>query len=263
MKIIIFLVSISLFGAGVSLSFLNQVSGAIATYGAGVLTLIFAFLSEFKTFKGLGIEAELLDKKIEEADDLISRLRNISIPLAEMLLSSTARMGRIGTIMPRRQKYDLLKKIEDELRQCGVTDKQLETTKMDWHYYNLFDLSSPAFDVINEYNRKHKKKINDELNEFGKTSITPERRSDHDELCERNRMVYEDKKRFDAVHQSRSNGFLDETILNFVSESIVFTKEEKQEILNEIDDSLKDIKFYIDNQEFRRPDVWFDENEEY
>lgn len=108
MQIIIFIVSILLFSSGVALGFIDNVGAATATYAAAVLSLIFAFLPEFKKFKGLGIEAELLDKKIEETDKLLKQLRDITTPIAEMLIASTARAGRWGASMPRSQKYELM-----------------------------------------------------------------------------------------------------------------------------------------------------------
>lgn len=257
MQIIVFLASLALLSAGATLSFYDQVGAATATYAAGILTMIFAFLSDFKKFKGLGIEAELLDRKIEEADDLISRLRNISIPLAEMLLSSTARMGRIGTIMPRNQKYELLQKIESELKECGVTDDQLESTKTDWHFYNIFDLASPIFDELDKYNSKHKKQIGKELSEFGKTAITPERRPDHDLLCNRNKLIYDENQEIRRIRQIKDQKNLPSLINKFITESSVFTETEKNEINSEIEESMKDVEFYINRKEFRREDHWF------
>ena len=257
MQIIVFIASLALLSAGATLSFYDQVGAATATYAAGILTMIFAFLSEFKKFKGLGIEAELLDKKIEEADDLISRLRNISIPLAEMLLSSTARMGRVGTIMPRKQKYELLKKIESELKECGVTDDQLESTKTDWHFYNIFDLASPIFDALHKYNRKHKTLIGKERSEFGKTAITPERRLDHDLLCDRNKLICDEDQEIGKIRQTKDQKNLPSLIKKFIAESSVFTDTEKDNINSEIEESMKDIEFYINQKEFRRKEHWF------
>jgi len=125
LQIVIFIVAILLFVAGVWLGYMDKAGVATATYGAAVLSLIFAFLPEFKKFKGLGIEAELLDKKIEETDKLLKQLRDITAPIAEMLISSTARAGRWGSGMPRSQRYELMQKIESELKKCGVEDSQL------------------------------------------------------------------------------------------------------------------------------------------
>ena len=54
-----------LFVAGIGLGFTGEPGSAGVTLAAGVFCLIFAFLSQFKRFKGLGIEAELWEQKQE------------------------------------------------------------------------------------------------------------------------------------------------------------------------------------------------------
>ena len=66
-RIIVFIIAVILICAGVLLSFQDKSASAGVTYTAAILCLIFSFLHAFKKFKGLGVEAELLDKKIEEA----------------------------------------------------------------------------------------------------------------------------------------------------------------------------------------------------
>jgi hypothetical protein len=77
-RVAVIIVAVSLFVSGVALSFCDKVEATVATYAAGILCLIFVFLPEFKKFKGLGIEAELLNRKIAEADLLLAQLREMA-----------------------------------------------------------------------------------------------------------------------------------------------------------------------------------------
>lgn len=259
MKIVIFVVAICLFCSGAYFSFINQVAAAATTYGAAVLALIFAFLTEFKTFKGLGIEAELLDRKIEEADDLISRLRGITIPIAEMLLSSTARMGRFGTMMPRRQRYEMLTQIEREFQKCGVSLDQLEAAKVDWHFFNVFDLAAPIFKKLIIVLKRHQSEHQKSFKDFG--IVTPDKYEYHEELCKRNGEIHKEIEFVENMRQQRDQTKLVESVKNFMANSTVLLDSDRTELNEMLREELLDLKHYIQLKQFRRPDVWFENDD--
>lgn len=256
MQVIIFIVAILLFVSGVGLGFMDKVGAATATYTAAVLSLIFAFLPEFKKFKGLGIEAELLDKKIEETDRLLKQLRDITAPIAEMLISSTARAGRWGSGIPRSQKYALMQRIESELKRCGVEESQLEQAKKDWHYYNIFDLATPIFEKIMEKLRAIQQEREKALREFNQP-ITPERMDEHKRLIEHRNKVSKEISDLRDLRQIKSQDRLVEQILRAISNSGSLSGEEKTTLTNDLDEELSDLGHYIKHKEFRRLSVWF------
>ena len=256
MQIVIFIVAILLFVAGVWLGYMDKAGVATATYGAAVLSLIFAFLPEFKKFKGLGIEAELLDKKIEETDKLLKQLRDITAPIAQMLISSTARAGRWGSGMPRSQKYELMQRIESELKKCGVEDSQLEKAKQDWHFYNTFDLASPIFEKINEKLRPIQQEREKVLNQF-KQPITPEKMEEHKQLIEHRNEVGKEIADLGDLRQIKNQERLAEQIRDSISNSAALADDDKAALNKEIDEELRDLEHYIKHKEFRRLSVWF------
>lgn len=256
LQIIIFIVAILLFLSGVGLGYLDKVGAATATYTAAVLSLIFAFLPEFKKFKGLGIEAELLDKKIEETDKLLKQLRDITAPISEMLISSTARAGRWGSGMPRSQKYELLQRIENELKKCGVDDSQLEQAKSDWHFYNTFDLAAPVFKKITEKLRPIQQEREKALNSF-KQPITPDRIAEHESLIQSRNIVNKEIEDLRDLQQIKNQANLADQIRESISKSEALNSEEKTDLIKEIDEELRDLEYYIKHKEFRRLSVWF------
>ncbi|EGM78774.1 hypothetical protein Rhein_1115 [Rheinheimera sp. A13L] len=259
LKIVIFIMAICLFCCGAYFSLIDQVAAATATYGAAILALIFAFLTEFKTFKGLGIEAELLDRKIEEADDLISRLRGITIPIAEMLLSSTARMGRLGTIMPRRQRYGLLNQIERELQKCGVSLEQLEAAKVDWHFFNTFDLATPIFQQLIKVLKNRQSEHQEKFKGFG--TITPDKYEAHEALCKRNGEIHKEIEFIKDMWQQRDQTKMVESVKNFIVSSTVLLDSDRAELSGALKEELLDLEHYIQSKQFRRPDVWFESDD--
>jgi hypothetical protein len=107
-----FFLALILMAAALYLSFNEGDTGiVIVNYGAGFMCLFLASSSKFKRFKGLGIEAELRDK-IDEADKLLSQLGALVTPIAEMVFSMTARLGRwctssddMGPISPFSKRH--------------------------------------------------------------------------------------------------------------------------------------------------------------
>lgn len=262
MRVIIFIVAILLFVSGVGLGYVDKVGAATATYTAAVLSLVFAFLPEFKKFKGLGIEAELLDKKIEETDKLLKQLRDITAPISEMLISSTARSGRLGSIMPRSQKYELMQRIESELKKCGVEDTQLEQAKNDWHFYNTFDLATPIFEKITEKLKPIQQEREKTLREF-EQPITPDRIDEHNRLIQHRNAVSKEIADLRDLRQIKKQNQLVELIVESISNSGALSAEDKTSLTKELDEELRDLEHYIKHKEFRRLSVWFanDDNE--
>jgi len=256
LQVIIFTVAILLFVSGVGLGFMDKVGAATATYTAAVLSLIFAFLPEFKKFKGLGIEAELLDKKIEETDKLLKQLRDMASPIAEMLISSTARAGRWGAVMPRSQKYELMQRIESELKRCGVEDSQLERAKNDWHHYNIFDLATPIFEKVTEKLKVVQQERERVLRSL-KQPITSERMDELRRLIKHRNEVGKEISDLCDLQKIKNQDRLVEQILGSISSSDSLNEEEKACLINELDEELRDLEYYIKHKEFRRLSVWF------
>lgn len=258
MQITVFIAALLLLGAGTYLSFHGLIGAATVTYGTAVLCLIFSFLSEFKTFKGLGIEAELFDRKIAEADKLLSQLRDICTPIAEMLFTTASRMGRWGSSIPRYQRYELMQKIEAELKKCGVSPAQLESAKSDWHYFNVFDLASPVFQKV--YNSLNEKLIEEDrkIQTFTQP-IPPENKFAYEQLLENRRSHGKELSRLQETQQLKEYSQLHEKIRKIVTSSELLNQEEKTSLLNDIDEELKDVEHYVVNKEFRRLQIWLSE----
>jgi hypothetical protein len=256
MQITMIIVAILLFTSVVVMGYQDKVGAETATYTAAVLCLVFAFLPEFKKFKGLGIEAELLDKKIEETDNLLKQLRDITAPMSEMLISSTARAGRLGSAMPRSQKYELMQRIETELKKCGVDEEQLEKTKQDWHFYNIFDLSSPIFEKIQNKLQPIQQEREKKLREF-KQPIAPDKQDEYKQLIDNRNEVSKEMDKFRDLRQLKNQRNLAKKITKEIEESENLSTLEKQELNSEIEEELRDLEHYTKHKEFRRLSVWF------
>ncbi|MBE1284224.1 MAG: hypothetical protein GJ676_13010 [Rhodobacteraceae bacterium] len=70
------------------------VAKVTASFVIGLLCFVFANLSKFKRFKGLGFEAELWEDKQKEAEELIGKLNGIVSLYSSEVLSTKFKSGR-------------------------------------------------------------------------------------------------------------------------------------------------------------------------
>jgi hypothetical protein len=93
-----FLFVISLIFLTFSIKFLlkSEVAGSTAAFVMFFLCLIYANVSRFRRFKGLGFEAELWEDKQKEAADLIERLKNIVQVYTREIIMTKVMAGRWG-----------------------------------------------------------------------------------------------------------------------------------------------------------------------
>lgn len=221
--------------------------------------LIFVFLTEFKKFKGFGIEGELLDQKIGAADRLLTESRDLAAPMAEMLISTVAGAGRWGSGMSRAKKYELIQRVTSELERSGVTDAQLKQAQQEWHFYNLFDLSSPIIDGVIDRLQEHLKQCDGKLNDLPKP-ITID--AEYQKIQEARNEVGEELGKIRSLHSLKDQTNVAGAIRSAVKNSVVLTDSEKEEILDMHREELLDAEYYAQHKEFRRLDVWLSGAEE-
>ncbi len=259
-KIILLIFFSALLIIGIILSFQNKPTTAGLTYTTAILCMIFAKLSSFKKFKGLGIEAELLEEKIEKADLLIRKLKDFSLPTAELLISNVARTGRWGGIIPRKKKSELLESIEKSLTDIGISEIEIDKIKKDWHWYNLFDMGN---NIFNNFNKLSRNKI-DEKNKYIEEISRPivKDHEEHSKRVEDWRNASQWLDNFNALRQQKDLNNIGKQIKDYINICPYLTNEEKEKFLLENKEEIEDMLFYERNHSFRRPEIWFNEEED-
>jgi len=136
------------FALGGVLAYQDKTASAVTVFAYAGPCLVFVFLQGFRRFKGFGLAAELLEHKIEEADRLLGELRRLAVPMAELLFTTTARLRRWSSMVPRRDRHRLMELIEEPMTSIGVTSGTLENSKRDWRRFNVIDLARLLFPAI-------------------------------------------------------------------------------------------------------------------
>jgi len=124
-----------LIGWALWLIYKENVTHAAAIFGLGFLSFIYANVSRFKKFKGLGFEAELWEDKKKEAANLIEQLRNIvTIYTREILLSrvQVLRLSRVDW----KEEWTLFDELTSRHKELGQ-NVDLTGVKKIWDDYFL------------------------------------------------------------------------------------------------------------------------------
>ena len=259
LRIIIFLMAILLIAFGAFLSYGDKNTSAGLTYTAGILCLIFSFLTSFKSFKGLGIEAEL-QNKIDEADKIIRYLKEISEPIAEISFSSLSRMGFLMGPILKSKQYKLKKNIEKALKQIGIEDKKINIIARDWHRFNVLVLSKPLFDRINSELKGLRQEKTLQLENFG-GKIKSEDKHEFDKLFAERQLIEKDIESLKNLRRDFDIDNSDQQLLYYLSESKTLSDQIKDKIKSDLSETLEDIKYYKKYYDFRRPEKWFENDD--
>ena len=257
-RCVIFILAVLLFVSGAILSLFGKVGSAGSNYGAGFLCLVFVYISQFKSFKGFGIEAEL-QEKIDEAEEIIKRLREVTLPITNMLFILLSKQGRWSGPMSRRKQIEIISKIEGELSAIGAGQSRLEEAKKEWHSVNIRDLYEVVLQGVRPVFSEELKESEQKLKSM-RGVITPDIHDAYSNAIRHKREVDCELTKFNKLLESDGEDGVYDSFLSMV-ESSRFLQKNRPDILDDIKDSLSDLDYYIKHKKFRRLDVWLAEDE--
>jgi len=262
LRIILFIAAIILFGFGIYMSLNNNGVNAIATYGAGISCLIFVYLSSFQSFEGLGIKAKLLDQKIEESDAVIKRLQNMLVLIAGMLFSLGARMGRLGSGMPRSDRYHLTEEIEKELLANGVPAEKLEIAKSDLHRFNTIDLYYLIFKDLRKFASEKHQVLRNELGTKLSEKNSPNKILDANKIESKIKSIENLQEKLEALISLREFDSMPVELDKLIDSCLGISDEEKSIIFGRLQEEFSDLRYYSREHKFRRLDIWLNSKNE-
>ena len=116
---------------------------AATSLTAGLVLLFAATVDRFESFKGLGIEAKTrqLDEKINQADDALKRLREMTELTGAALIDLNCKMGRWDSAPSPREFFALADRIRDLMRSLGSTENAVSQALAPWAKTLCFDIA--------------------------------------------------------------------------------------------------------------------------
>ncbi len=249
-----------LFGFGIALSFEGLPAGAIATYGAGVISILFFYLSRFKKIEAFGVKAEAWDQKMQEAADLIDRLQGLSATVASSLFTIVARMGRWGASPTHREQYRMFKDLEEQLRRNDVPEDQIEEAKLSVHRFNMFDLAQPIDQEVTKILGVRAQEKRQEF-ETIKQPISGDDIPIHAALVEEYRAIDSSEKILAKLMLSEDWRNIATKFEATIRSHSYLEASEKDALFKELSEEFEDLRYYADHGDFRRLEDWLSQDE--
>lgn len=131
----------------------------------------------------------------------------------------------------------------------------MEKAKKDWHYYNIFDLSSPIIQIVVDKMSEIKKGYEKEIISF-KKPVSPEVVEEYNALVRQRDDATKEIRKLLDLHQIKNQESLDIKIEEAISSSQTLNEEEKNILINRLDEEFLDLSYYIKHKEFRRLSDW-------
>jgi hypothetical protein len=110
---------------------------------AGLILLFAATIDRFESLKGWGIEAKTrqLDQKIEEANQMLDRLKELAEITGAALMDLNSKMGRWDTAPTPTESYALADKVRSILTALDFGPDKTAETMRPWVRMMCFDLT--------------------------------------------------------------------------------------------------------------------------
>jgi hypothetical protein len=122
----------------------GQVAIAGTSLIAGLVLLFAATIDRFESLKGLGLEAKTrqLDQKIEQADEALRKLKEVTELLVPAILNLNSGMGRLGSAPSPRETYALAQKVRQIMICVGSEISSMRQALDPWVRMFCFDLAT-------------------------------------------------------------------------------------------------------------------------
>lgn len=260
-RVILLAIAAILFGAGINLGYRDLVGAQAGCFAAGVAILIFVFLSQFKRFKGpFGIEGEMWEQEMEEAQEITQTYRNLATVVAKPLITNSMRMGRWSSGLTRREVDEMVRDVRSILKNAGTPPEQIEEALSDYRKYTAFDLVRPARKVVKYALDAKVSETRKALEAFG-GRVEPDQNEAHNAAAAKYRAASESAKRaMEAFDISKADKY-PELIRSSIRECELLDEKERTALLDSVQDILDDLAYFRANGKIRRPDVWFNEDD--
>jgi hypothetical protein len=119
---------------GVASVWHDHPTSAVTYLGAGLLMLLASMIDRFESIKGFGVEAKvrILDRKLEEADETLTRVRVLGEAMSDTVLGLAVATGRWDSSLSQRELYLLAERIRSLLVGLGTPPEKIRELLTPW-----------------------------------------------------------------------------------------------------------------------------------
>lgn len=230
-----------------------QAGGILLT--GGLFITLASGLSRFKSISGMGVTAQMreLDEKIDEAEKLLTHVREIVGLTADVTFQLLSRTENGRSALSRREALDIADGFRRQMKSLDVEDKTIEAHMLPWHKANLRELLQPVHQLASEYLQKQNQEAVRESFEF-----------QYDDPAEEVRRLasqargYRNTAFVVAINQlwNADEFAYVSAIESTIGESPCGTEAERRILLSQIKDPLGGARYYSEKLDFKSREAW-------
>lgn len=224
----------------------------------GLISVFILIVSiiDINTVTSFSIGLITLQRKINEADHLLERLREIITPISEVSMTVAVKSGRMISRDPiAKNRLDYLRnKIEYELKKIYSSSNPENNNKInevftEYHKFILFDLALPVFNNIQSKLSETKEGILTKINAY-QQPITQD--DEYKELTSQLHYLGDLESQLKEKRASFNYGDLEKYIHDFINsiKNNILDSSSKKELLCSITNDLDKFKYYLKNKQF-------------
>ncbi|MEX0809744.1 MAG: hypothetical protein WD044_13545 [Dongiaceae bacterium] len=258
MQVILLTTSIAAIAVAAALAYFGNNTGASIVAAASGLFLIFTFLSRFKRFKGFGVEAELWEEKMEEADRLIEQMKKLSVTLSKPVVTYVAYAGLLVDNISPEQRHQWVSDIVKLLKANGVSDAEIEGVLVSYHKRNVIEITRPIVQFINKKLNTIARDIDSKMQALGR--ITDEKKQLQNELMKKSGEIHKYRNSLSEVYKIDFCGSAAKTFEDLLKQIKIDYPDVVGDYELELSTSLDQLKHYELEKKFKN-ESWLKSDE--
>lgn len=161
---LLFIAGIVNLGVGTWAAAHENVAISATSLTAGLILLFASTIDRFESLKGLGVEAKTrkLDEKIEQADDMFKRLRELTELTGAALIANNARVGRWSGAPKPIENYTLAENLRGILEGLGADEATIKKVLQPWVRITFIDLMNRILKPLHEAVQAEQRQVDDQ-----------------------------------------------------------------------------------------------------
>lgn len=234
----------------------NSTPAIAATSLTAALVLLFAAtIDRFESLKGLGIEAKTrqLDQKLNQADEAMDKLRQMTELAGANLVSLKCGVGRLDSAPGPKELIEFADKIRVMMKSLGSSDKAINEALTPWAFTMCFDMAHAKLKPLKQELRNREKAIRDQL----KATISQVNPSIHEQLNQQLVEIAKFNEKINDLFNLKVHDF-PEKFMDYFENVPVLTTAEVQPFKDSAKDITLDMTSLKTNRVLIHPDKWID-----
>lgn len=229
----------------------NGKTGGVATaLICMILSMLMAFAPRLTELEFMKLRAKF-QRTMDEAEEIMQRLRNLIPPLAELGFMLDGRATYIFEPTPRKDILRIERTLFAALESLELQADEIEKIVAPIHKYRKRDLRNVVVDFVSKLHKERDQRL--------VQLEVAEKQAHNGQETELSKEYWKKRSAMQkTITELSSNRELmtAQSIRDFVTNSEFFDSDEKERFFMDADESFKDLEHYESTNQLRRPEVW-------